>query len=176
LIVIEEYNSRWEEDFKELRDLYLGIIGDGSDVNIEHVGSTSVRGLAAKPIIDIAVVVAADQVNFVIAQFESHGFENVGEMGIAGRWRLEDPKAAVPNHTYVVERNSPATINHMALKQALIEDIEIRNAYADLKKDLATKAIDRDDYTRGKTDFIVEILRRKDVSEQIITTIINQNL
>jgi GrpB-like predicted nucleotidyltransferase (UPF0157 family) len=120
--------------------------------------------------------VAADQVSFVIAQFESHGFENFGEMGIAGRWRLADPKAALPNHTYVVERNSPAMINYTALKQALIENLEIRNAYADLKKNLATTAIDRDAYTRGKTDFIVEILRRTDVSEQIITTIRNQNL
>jgi GrpB-like predicted nucleotidyltransferase (UPF0157 family) len=176
LIVIEEYNYRWEEDFKELRELYFGIIRDGTEVNIEHVGSTSVRGLAAKPIVDIAVVAAADQVNFVIAQFESHSFENFGEMGIAGRWRIEDPKAAVPNHTYIVERNSPAIINYTSLKQALIEDVALRIAYADLKKDLATKAIDRDAYARGKTEFIVEILRRKNVSEQIITTIRNQNL
>jgi hypothetical protein len=42
-------------------------------------------GLATKPIIDIAVVIAEDQVRFAIAQFESHGFENFGEMGIACR-------------------------------------------------------------------------------------------
>jgi hypothetical protein len=128
-------------------------------------------GLAAKPIIDIVVVGAEDQVRFAIARFEPHGFENFGEMGIADRWRLEDPRAAIPNHTYVVERNSPAIMNHITLRQALVEDFEIRNAYAELKKDLATTAIHRDGYPRGKTDFIVEILRRKGVSKQIITMI-----
>jgi hypothetical protein len=62
-------------------------------------------------------------------------------------------------------------MNYITLRQVLIEDIEIRNAYAELKKDLATTAIDRDGYTRGKTDFIVEILRRQGASEQIITMI-----
>jgi GrpB-like predicted nucleotidyltransferase (UPF0157 family) len=176
LIVVEDYNIRWKEDYRELRDLYLEFIGHLSGVDIEHVGSTSVQGLAAKPIIDIDVIVDSDKIDLVISKFEAHGFINFGEMGITGRWGLKNPKIGIQNNTYVVERNSPAVINHLILKQALTQNVELRDAYAELKRALAAQATDIDAYTKGKTDFIIRILRTNGVSEQIVNTVRSQNL
>lgn len=60
-------------------------------ISIEHVGSTAVPGLAAKPVIDIDIVVTRPDVAAALAAMERIGFEPAGERGIADRWSLEAP-------------------------------------------------------------------------------------
>jgi GrpB-like predicted nucleotidyltransferase (UPF0157 family) len=80
------------------------------DAQVEHVGSTSVPGLAAKPIIDVDVVVAsADDVPAAIERLRSRGYVYQGDKGIKGREAFLWPRGARPHHLYVVVREARRT-------------------------------------------------------------------
>ena len=71
-------------------------------VAIERVGSTSVPALAAKPVIDVDIVVAHEHVTDAIAAMELAGFRTLGELGIPDRWALDAPTGLPRTNTYVV--------------------------------------------------------------------------
>ena len=84
-VVVENYNPIWAEHFNQLKDAIWPSINDTSAA-IEHVGSTSVVGLAAKPIIDIDIVVdSLDVLPIIIERLRPLGYEHRGNLGIEGR-------------------------------------------------------------------------------------------
>ena len=84
-IEVHPYNPTWKTAFLELQAMLQGILGD-LVLSIEHVGSTSVEGLAAKPIIDIDVVMESYEVfPSIVERLAAAGFEHRGDLGIAGR-------------------------------------------------------------------------------------------
>lgn len=103
MIEVCEYQESWPERF-EARRLYVKAMGDGSvDVlAIEHVGSTSVPGLAAKPTIDCDIVVEADRVDAATEVLKSLGFRPLGELGIPLRWAFKEPPDFPSTNTYVI--------------------------------------------------------------------------
>ena len=84
-ITVMPYDVKWEEDYKTLREVILRSLGNLA-IRIEHIGSTSVRGMSAKPIIDMDVVINdRKDLNDVISSLANAGYVYEGDLGIADR-------------------------------------------------------------------------------------------
>ena len=107
-VVIADYDPSWPATFEQLRDRLTGTLGLLA-VAIEHVGSTAVPGLAAKPIIDLDVVIA-DRADLpaVIQQLRPLGYQHEGDLGVPGREAFTTP-AGPPHHLYVCALGTPRT-------------------------------------------------------------------
>src|SRR5436309_1759937 len=104
-VVVVEYDPDWPRHFEWLAAHFRPVLGDVA-IAIEHVGSTSIPGLAAKPIVDIDVVVPTpEEIPTAIARFATLGYAHIGDLGIPGREVLnrprEGPFATVAHNLYV---------------------------------------------------------------------------
>jgi GrpB-like predicted nucleotidyltransferase (UPF0157 family) len=158
-VVIAAYDPRWPARFAQLRDRLTAALGPLA-LRIEHVGSTAVPGLAAKPIIDLDVVVATpDDLPAVIGRLRPLGYTHEGDLGVPGRDAFAAPPGSPPHHLYVCPAGSPALARHLALRDRLRADPAAARAYADLKRALADRfRNDRVAYTDAKTAFIDALL------------------
>lgn len=122
---------------------------------IEHIGSTSVVGLAAKPIIDIAILVeSADDAIHAITPLVRLGYTCYGEAEIPGRVYF-DRRAYEPCHIHLYVRGNPESERHLNFRDYLRAHPETAHQYAELKYALAEKfRDDRPAYTEAKTEFI----------------------
>jgi GrpB-like predicted nucleotidyltransferase (UPF0157 family) len=126
---------------------------------VQHVGSTAVVGLAAKPIIDVDVVVSApDGVLQVMADLEAVGYRHIGDQGIAGREAFIAPEALPEHHLYVVVENSPPHRDHIDLRDYLREHPDQATRYADEKKRAHLLVTDREAYVEGKSWLVRDLL------------------
>jgi GrpB-like predicted nucleotidyltransferase (UPF0157 family) len=160
-IQIVDYDPAWETEFARLRLQLLNAVKHLA-VTVEHVGSTAVPGLAAKPILDIDVVLnASHQLSEVIVRLAEIGYHHQGDLGITGREAFASPSNTPAHHLYVVVRGSEPWRNHVLFRDYLREHPERAHAYATLKRSLAERfRNDREKYTEGKTEFITRVLRR----------------
>ena len=95
-IVVENYNPQWAIVFQEFKAIYQNILGNLA-LAIEHVGSTSVVGLAAKPIIDMNIVVSNEaDLQAVLQKMTILGYRHVGDFGIKNREVLKGISDSVP--------------------------------------------------------------------------------
>ena len=118
-IVVVEYDPNWPTVFEQLRLAIWSAVSDLA-TSVEHVGSTSVPGLAAKPIIDISVVVpGADEVRVAIDRLAALGYVDRGNLGVDGRGSM--PR----HHLYLCPSESLALRNHLAVREHLRADPEI---------------------------------------------------
>lgn len=159
-VIIEDYDPRWVERFGILRER-IGIALGFLAAAIEHVGSTAVAGLAAKPIIDIDVLLRSHtDLQSAIERLATLGYEHQGDLGIVGREAFRTPADVFPHHLYVCSPDSLEYGRHIAFRNHLRGNPGDAHAYERLKRSLAERfGRDRDGYTRGKTDFIEAILR-----------------
>ena len=159
-IVVAEYDPAWPELFEQLGQPVREALAD-LDVEVEHVGSTAVPGLAAKPIVDIDVVVpTADAVPAAIEGLRGLGYVYQGEKGVAGRAAFLWPPGSPRHHLYVVVAGSEPHVAHIAFRDRLRSDSELAARYVALKRELAERhGADRFDYTEGKNDFVAAALR-----------------
>jgi GrpB-like predicted nucleotidyltransferase (UPF0157 family) len=127
-------------------------------VAIEHVGSTSVPGLAAKPIIDCDIVVTAEEVRSASEVLVGLGFEPEGELGIPQRWAFKEPSRLHRTNTYVIVNGSRALRDHLRLRDALRSNAELRDRYSAVKKGLGATAGSIEEYGEGKNTVIQQIL------------------
>jgi GrpB-like predicted nucleotidyltransferase (UPF0157 family) len=160
-IVVIDADPEWPSQFQSIA-AYLAPFVDPLVVRIEHVGSTAVPGLAAKPIIDIDVVVANEgQVPSVLRQIESAGYRWVGDLDVAGREAFEAPDSlSFPgHHLYLVVENNRAHADHWLLRDALIDDHVLVERYGDLKRENAIRAGDDiERYVALKAAFVAQVL------------------
>lgn len=158
-VVVLPYDPVWVERFSQLRDLLWPAVKDFA-LSIEHVGSTSVPGLAAKPIIDIDIVIPdASLLDRAISALDRSGYDHRGNLGIEGRHAFRARQENVSHNLYVCFRDALSLRNHLCLRDALRADPALRDEYGALKLRLALqfpKSID--DYIEGKTEFILRIL------------------
>jgi GrpB-like predicted nucleotidyltransferase (UPF0157 family) len=160
VITVVPYDPSWAGRFDQLRTVLDDAL-DAAEVpfrSIEHVGSTSVPGLAAKPIIDCDIVVAPDQVAAASAVVAGLGFEARGDLGIPLRYAFEGPQQWQDVHLYVVVGGSIALRNHLAVRDVLRADPDLRDRYAALKAELATATDDIDEYTSAKGHVLQDVL------------------
>ena len=160
-LIVVDYDPEWPRTFERLVDELRPLLANVDVRSFEHVGSTSVPGLAAKPIIDLDIVVTDDQVPAAIAALEAGGYEYLGEMGVAQRHAFRRPAPPKVN-TYVVVEGSLSLRNHLALRDVLRRDDALRDRYSAVKKAVADRTDDIDVYVDGKTDVVLEILAAAD--------------
>jgi GrpB-like predicted nucleotidyltransferase (UPF0157 family) len=175
MMELTEYNPDWPNQFAELRERLSHCLGDVA-VAIEHVGSTAVPGLLAKPVIDIdAVIPLHAKLITIIGRLAQLGYVHQGNLGIEDREVFKAPTVARRHHLYVCRRGSVALRNHLTLRDHLRRHSEDLTAYATLKKTLAAQCADVDEYTRRKTDFILSILSKYSFSEPELERIRRSN-
>ncbi len=135
-------------------------------ISIEHVGSTSVPGLAAKPVIDIDIVVEPTEVGAASSVLIELGFEPRGELGIPQRWAFWEPERFAGTNTYAVVAGSLALENHLAVRNTLRDDADLRTEYGELKKRLGATASDIYEYGAGKNATVQRILAAAGISDE----------
>jgi GrpB-like predicted nucleotidyltransferase (UPF0157 family) len=160
-VIIQDYDPLWPQQFEALRSRIAAALGERAAA-IEHVGSTAVPGLAAKPIIDIDVLLRSDaDLPDVISRLELIGYKHQGDLGIAGREAFRAFPDDLPHHLYVCPPASQEYSRHIAFRDYLRRHPEDANAYATLKRGLAKKfGADREAYNQAKSEFIADILRQ----------------
>ncbi|CAN5377943.1 GrpB family protein [soil metagenome] len=131
----------------------------GLDHRTEHVGSTAMPGVAAKPIIDVDVVLpSADLVPAATEALIGLGYHYEGDLGIVGREAFSAPPGQ-PHHLYVVVCSSQPHLDHIRLRDFLRAHPGHAQRYAELKESLAPLLrTDRDAYVDGKRELIHELL------------------
>jgi|SRR5579864_3718835 len=160
-IVIEDYDPHWPEQFEVLRARIAPALGPLAAV-IEHVGSTAIPGLAAKPIIDIDVLLrSAADLPEAITRLATLGYLHRGDLGVPGREAFRPPPDDVPHHLYVCVPESLEYARHVTFRDHLRTHPEDAGAYERLKRALAVEfGDDREAYNQAKTHFVEAILRR----------------
>lgn len=168
-IVIEDYNPAWPQGFNELK-LTIETALPNLFLSIEHVGSTSVPGLSAKPIIDLDIVIEDSSLFPQVSKnLEKLGYYYEGNLGIEGReafarsdeyvpW-IENNRVWMEHHLYVCPKDSKELKRHLAFRDYLRENPRAAYDYEQLKRKLAASEKDRVAYTAGKGDFVNSILR-----------------
>ena len=131
-------------------------------LDVQHVGSTAVLGLAAKPILDVAIAVATPgDVRLAAERLRGAGYLDRGSAGREGGHLLvrevsSDIRAA---HIHIVEATDPQWSDYLRFRERLRSDGQVRSRYAQLKAQLAAAhSTDRRSYTAGKNAFIRQIL------------------
>ncbi len=175
-IVVTDYDSHWPEVFESLRSRASAVLGHLGSV-IEHVGSTSVPGLAAKPVIDIGVVVTErEDIPTAIEKLTSLGYVHRGNLGVEDREAFTAPPELPSHNLYLYVEGSLPLRNHRALRDYLRANSEAAHAYGELKKRLAAQHADNiDAYVDGKTGFILEILEMSGFSPTELERIADVN-
>lgn len=160
MITVVDYDPAWPQRFEELRQEYAREMATAAVpvLAIEHIGSTSVPGLAAKPIIDCDIVVAERDIAAASQTLESLGFRPLGELGIPLRWAFKEPQRLAGTNTYVVVEGSLSLRSHLAVRNILRTDSQLRERYATVKRRVGATAANIDEYGRGKNAMIRQIL------------------
>jgi GrpB-like predicted nucleotidyltransferase (UPF0157 family) len=175
LVVVVDHDPAWAVAFEAIRGRVGPALEDVAD-RIEHVGSTSVPGLAAKPIIDIDVIVrSADDVPRAIERLTDLGYTHLGDLGIAGREAFRRPPGTPRHNLYVCVAGSLGVRNHLALRDHLRTHAEAAAAYGALKRQVAAEVTGIDAYIEAKTDLIVAILAAEGFTPAEIAAIRESN-
>jgi GrpB-like predicted nucleotidyltransferase (UPF0157 family) len=156
-ISVVDYDESWPRMSGEVRAGIRAALGSTA-VTVEHIGSTSVPGLAAKPVLDVLVTVAdvVDEAAYR-PRLEAAGFQ----------LRVREPEhrmfrtAEKDVHVHVYEPEHEAVGSYLDLRDWLRHSAKDRELYASTKRDLATREWrDMNDYADAKSHVIQDILRR----------------
>ena len=162
-VTVESYNPEWVLWFERLSDFLQSGLHQNA-VRIDHVGSTAVPGMVAKPIIDIDVVIQKSHFEETKTCLEEVGYSHLGDLGIAGReaFDLVDPELRrqfPPHHLYVCDMESNELHRHIAFREYLRAHPDAADEYSKIKLDLVKRQSgDREKYTQGKESLVRRIL------------------
>lgn len=160
VVRVVEYDDRWPLLFAGEARRIRGECGTLA-LRLEHVGGTSIPGMCAKPVLDIAAGRPdASSIGDYIATLERAGYDYRGERGLRGReyFRRGQPRAY---HLHLVEVGGPLWCDYIAFRDYLRAHTEVAREFADLKRVLAARfAHDREAYTTAKGPQVREVLRQ----------------
>lgn len=120
-VIVTPYNEAWKSDFEAIKRELIAAIGDRI-IGVEHVGSTSVEGLSAKPCIDIDVIIQDDSMlESVVNGLASIGYIHEGDLGIKGReaFQYSDKPHLQKHHLYVCPQDSEELHRHITFRNFL---------------------------------------------------------
>lgn len=187
-VIIEPYNPRWATEFEAQKLELLEILQGVPIVKIEHVGSTSIPGLKAKPVLDIDIIIPISSLEATRKALVRAGYFDCGEMNVPGRFAFRQPgygKADAAfghvtgerrRNTYAMIEGSPALRNHLDIKRILLEDEVLREEYSRVKTDLAERDYQNiGEYAMAKNYILWKILRKAGWTEEDLEPIIKAN-
>lgn len=176
MIEVSAYKEKWKSDFENLKSEIWPLVKDHA-LSIEHVGSTSVSGLSAKPVIDIDIVFS-DRENLaqIVSALGGIGYHHVGDLGIKDREAFKKDNAKVKHNLYACLEGCVSLKNHLILRDHLRRNPDDCKKYSDLKCDLARQfPNDIDAYIEGKTKFILDVLGQYEIDSQNLADIKRAN-
>ena len=161
-VIMLPYDKQWKLDFEKIAAELQAALGDTA-ISIEHVGSTSVEGLSAKPIIDIDVVIdGMDSFAETRSLLEKIGYCHEGNLGIEGReaFKYAGKEHLRTHHLYVCPMDSEELKRHLVFRDYLRENRTAAEEYGRIKEEGARLyPEDIDGYIRHKSAFIERIYR-----------------
>ena len=171
-----EYNPEWQKKFTLLENKIWPRVHKYAD-RIEHIGSTSVEGLWAKPVIDLDIVIKSKKnLGKIISTLSEIGYFHKGDLGIGGREAFGHRSPEFRHNLYVCLEGALSLRNHLTLRNHLRSDGPDRSRYSQLKKELAQRYPNNiDAYVDGKTEFIVSILEKYKFSKEDIEKVRKPN-
>jgi GrpB-like predicted nucleotidyltransferase (UPF0157 family) len=150
--------------FEQVATVLSAALAEVPSAAVEHVGSTAVPGLAAKPIIDIDVVVDGDDLPAAIAALKTLGYLHRGDLGLGDREAFDAPDEDPRRHVYVCRRGTLNVRNHLAVRSVLRSHPELRDEYGAVKTALASDPdMDIDTYIARKSAILQKILAASDL-------------
>ena len=160
IVKLEEFNENWKNEYLEEEKLLKDILGDRI-VSIHHIGSTAIKGLMAKPIIDILMVV--DDLDIVLELEEllrDYNYTNRGLQGVMDRYLfVKGSEEARTHYVHIVLPKSKIYYNQILFRDYLNKYPEYVKKYCKLKQELALKySDDRKMYTASKSEFINSVI------------------
>jgi GrpB-like predicted nucleotidyltransferase (UPF0157 family) len=161
-VELSPYRSEWKRLYETEAERLQSIVGDRL-LACEHIGSTAIEGMAAKPIIDLlAVVEDLEIARDLVPELEAHGYEYRPDGDVRGRlFFAKGPRTNRTHYLSLTERDSDFYREKIAFRDYLRERPAVAREYEQLKRELANEHPDnRDEYTEKKGVFIERILER----------------
>lgn len=160
-VEVKVYNEQWFSMFEEEANKLHEIFGP-EIIEIHHIGSTSVKGLKSKPVIDIMPVVRdinrVDEFNTAMVAI---GYKSKGENGIFGRRYFQKGGDNRTHHVHIYELGNPEIERHLAFRDYLRTHPDASKKYGDLKEELSQCfPYDMKSYIKGKEQLALEIERK----------------
>lgn len=161
-VIVLPYDEAWKADFEKIKSELESAVGD-LITGIEHVGSTSVEGLSAKPCIDIDVIIKDYSVfNLIVSRLALIGYIHEGDLGIKDReaFKYTDKPHLQKHHLYVCPEYSRELSRHIAFRDFLRSDPEAVKKYSIVKETAARLFPDDiDKYIEYKSPCIKELYK-----------------
>lgn len=160
-VQLEDYSSTWKESYETEEKLLKDVLKN-KIIEIHHVGSTSVPGLKAKPIVDILIVLKSlDEIDEIERLLKSHNYENCGQHGITDQYFFaKGPDEARSHYIHFTVPKSKTYYDSIYFRNYLIDHPEYLKKYSNIKQELALKYADeRPKYTQGKSEFISNVIK-----------------
>ena len=161
MLEVVEYDNNWPEEFKAEKNFLDSVLREYIYGSIEHVGSTSVIGLAAKPVIDIMLgVESLDASVAAIDILVKNGYCYYPYKPDVMHWFCKPSPEVRSHHLHLIPYKSCLWYERIQFRDYLRTHPEVADQYAELKLKLAADSLnDREDYTRKKWPFIQQVLK-----------------
>jgi GrpB-like predicted nucleotidyltransferase (UPF0157 family) len=164
-VQLSPHREEWHQVFEREKTTILDAIGEHV-LEIEHVGSTAICGIVAKPILDIMVGIAKyEEGEKCVTGLKTLDYEYKGQNGVPERHYFGK---GVPrtHHLHMVAVGSDFWIHHLLFRDYLTANRQVAEEYNDLKLDLAARfPDDREVYTNGKESFVQKVLQSAKMSQ-----------
>ena len=161
-VIVLPYDEAWESAFKSIKSEIKAALGDIA-IGIEHIGSTSVKGMSAKPCVDVDVVICDYSVfDDVVQRLNAIGYIHEGDLGIKGReaFKYADKPHLMTHHLYVCPSDSAELHRHITFRDFLRGNPEAVKMYSQIKEKAAELfPNDIDGYIQYKSPCIEQLYR-----------------
>lgn len=188
-VAIEPYDPDWPLKFREIQAQLFDILNKVDVISIEHVGSTSIPSLMAKPVLDIDIIIPISSLEAARSALKGANYYDCGEMNVPGRFAFRQPgygkldaahgkgrNGELRYNTYLMIQGCVALRNHLDAKRVLLENQDLREEYSSVKTKLKETEFENiGQYASGKTDILCKILRTAGWSEEDLDPVIKAN-
>lgn len=160
--LVVPHNPLWPQSFQPEAAALKTIFGDYA-LTIQHIGSTAIPGLSAKPVVDILITTPdLDEIDTLDDRMLEHGYVAGGEFGLPHhRFFCKGNDTACLHHVHVYEPHHPSVNQYLLFRDYVSTHVDTAKAYEALKIDLAKRyPHDRTKYTQGKNEFIQEVCKK----------------
>ena len=166
-IIIEPHSPDWARQFRLVADALETVLAGLSITSIEHVGSTAIPGLPAKPILDIDIIVPRDVIAPATEALEGAGYAHPGDLGVTDREAFQAPDETPARNVYLCVAGTLHVRNHLAVRAVLLAHPALRDQYGSVKRQLAREPnMDIHRYIAGKSDVLQDILAASDLTAE----------